>query len=86
MNKPIEEVKTKEIVEDNFKDGLELDTPSENKILQKIRFDKKGKKEFTTKEFKEGFIKNFVDRNHPILRLIRKVQNTNNTQKTIKYL
>ena len=82
-NKPIEEVKTKEIVEDNFKDGLELDTPSENKILQKIRFDKKGKKEFTTKEFKEGFIKNFVDRHHPILRLIRKVQNTNNTKKQL---
>ena len=80
--KPKEEIKVEEIVEDKFKDKIELDTPAENKILQKIKFDK-NEKPFSSKELKESFVKNFVDRNHPILRLVRRVQNTNNTQKQL---
>ena len=80
--KPIEEIKVEEIVEDKFKDKIELDTPAENKILQKIKFDK-NEKPFSSKELKESFVKNFIDRHHPILRLVRRVQNTNNTQKQL---
>ena len=80
--KPKEEIKVEEIVEDKFKDKIELDTPAENKILQKLIFDKK-EKPFSSKELKESFVKNFVDRHHPILRLVRRVQNTNNTQKQL---
>ena len=80
--KPKEEIKVEEIVEDKFKDKIELDTPAENKILQKIKFDK-NEKPFSSKELKESFVKNLVDRHHPILRLVRRVQNTNNTQKQL---
>ena len=80
--KPKEEIKVEEIVEDKFKDKIELDTPAENKILQKLQFDK-NEKPFSSKELKDSFVKNFVDRHHPILRLVRRVQNTNNTQKQL---
>jgi hypothetical protein len=80
--KPIDEIKVEEIVEDKFKDKIELDSAAENKILQKIQFDK-NEKPFSTKELSNSFVKNFVDRHHPILRLLRRVQNTNNTQKQL---
>jgi hypothetical protein len=80
--KPKEEIKVEEIAKDEFKDNIELDTPSENKILQKIKFDRQELK-ITSKDVKESLIDNFVDRHHPILRLIRKVENTDNTTKQL---
>ena len=68
---------------DTFKEGLKFKTEAEQKINDNIRFDEpeaivtiKEKVEAT----KDSFVKNAIDRLHPVKKLISRVQNTKNTK------
>ena len=68
---------------DTFKEGLKFKTEAEQKINDNIRFDEP-EAIVTTKEkaeaVKDSFVKNSIDRLHPVKILISRVQNTKNTK------
>jgi hypothetical protein len=68
---------------DTFKEGLKFKTEAEQKINDNIRFDEP-EAIVTTKEkaeaVKDSFVKNSIDRLHPVKKLISRVQNTKNTK------
>ena len=68
---------------DTFKEGLKFKTEAEQKINDNIRFDEP-EAIVTIKEkalaVKDSFVKNSIDRLHPVKQLISKVQNTKNTK------
>ena len=68
---------------DTFKEGLKFKTEAEQKINDNIRFDEP-EAIVTRKEkaeaVKDSFVKNAIDRLHPVKKLISRVQNTKNTK------
>ena len=68
---------------DTFKEGLKFKTEAEQKINDNIRFDEP-EAIVTIKEkaeaAKDSFVKNAIDRLHPVKKLISRVQNTKNTK------
>ena len=68
---------------DTFKEGIKFKTEAEQKINDNIRFTEPeavvtiGEK---TLAVKDSFVKNSIDRLHPVKQLISKVQNTKNTK------
>jgi len=66
--------------EDNFKKDIKLETEAENKILDKLRFEKE---ETTVKPIKDKSTQILIDRHHPILRMVRQVDKTKNRTKQL---
>jgi hypothetical protein len=68
---------------DTFKEGLKFKTEAEQKINNNIRYNEPeavvtiGEKSLAVKD---SFVKNSIDRLHPVKQLISKVQNTKNTK------
>ena len=61
------------IKEDNFKKDIKLETEAENTILNKIKF---AKEEIAEPGKKNKLIQGFIDRLHPIYRMVRQVDKT----------
>ena len=59
--------------EDSFKKDIKLETEAENKILNKLRFEKE---EVNVKGTKNKLTQELLDRHHPILRMVRQVDKT----------
>ena len=71
-----EEIKVGDkILDEKFLENIDFDKPVE-KVLSKMSFEKPKDKE----AFKNDFVRLFVDRLHPILRLVRRVESTKNTK------
>ena len=66
--------------EDSFKKDIKLETEAENKILNKLRFEKE---EVTVKGTKNKLTQELLDRHHPILRMVRQVDKTKNRIKQL---
>jgi hypothetical protein len=66
--------------EDSFKKDIKLETEAENKILNKLRFEKE---EVTVKGTKNKLTQELLDRHHPILRMVRQVDKTKNRTKQL---
>ncbi len=68
---------------DTFKEGIKFKTEAEQKINDNIRYNEPeavvtiGEKSLAVKD---SFVKNSIDRLHPVKQLISKVQNTKNTK------
>jgi len=71
-----EEVRS-EVQVDKFKEGIIFETNAEKKLFDKTRYDKIEEKT-TTKEVKDLVTKNLLDRFHPILEILRRVDKEKN--------
>ena len=75
----IKEEPRPEVIPDKFKDGISFETKAEQKLFDKTRYTDV-KEKTTFKENKNFLAKNLLDRHHPILELVRKVDKEKNPQ------
>ena len=66
-----------EVQPDKFKDGIVFETAAEQKLFDKTRYTEI-KEKTTTKEVKNLLAKNLLDRFHPILEMLRRVDKEKN--------
>ena len=75
----IKEEPRPEVQPDKFKEGIVFETAAEQKLFDKTRYTEI-KEEITTKEVKNLLTKNLLDRFHPILEILRRVDKEKNPQ------
>lgn len=68
-----------EVIPDKFKDGINFETAAEKKLFDKTRYTEV-KEKTTSKEVKNILAKDLLDRHHPILELVRRVDKEKNTK------
>lgn len=73
----IKEEPRPEVKPDQFKEGIVFETAAEQKLFDKTRYTEI-KEEITTKEVKNLLTKNLLDRFHPILEILRRVDKEKN--------
>lgn len=78
----IEEEPRPEVQPDKFKEGIKFETEAEQKIFDKTRYTEI-KEEVTSKEVKNLLTKNLLDRFHPILEIVRRIDKEKNPVKQL---